>query len=711
MKNKLKYLICLLALILLSACGGVVKTDMSFDDSFSGSRVMTYTISNADYTSYVQKDLATVESTLKELCPPDIEITSLNQDENNIVATFTINFTSKDEYEEKIGNILKAVGSDIIPKVTFLRSNTAFAKGVAYQENFGSDDLLKWMSDGIIQNNYITSSYETYIFSSDYISLHINGDEYAKDSTMSIIDVNSAKYLPINSVDFNTVINKDSTVDRTIEVNIPDSTYKEAKDDIDQFMSKRVGNIGSGKWVEKDGSHIFTIEGKALSLDDCKQMTENFTGKKEDQEFPVEDESATIEPHESTASTEPSDSTESTEPSDSSAQDESTSEAESKKADSKKDKSKKDKSKKSDESTDASESDSKDDEAKGDIDDTLDRKHLFSKNIFISENINLEDYISNSDNAVRFNYYVNPQNNYGGDVIDAAGMEQNLSMASFDSDKNELLFSGNSSLFDISMDVNIVPTVSKYKHIVTISPTGKIKRNITVVFKDSFTDEDTKTLEDNLKKAFADTKIKVGKLALKGKDLEVKITSVGTLDEDVKMWEKATDYDRNSADLDIDKKGYLADKQKIRFTDDFTPEIFTLGTIGSYEYRVKGIGKPSSRGDYFGGGFDDVTAKFKGNDFVVKGDNVAATHISFPDFTSVRTNYFRYLIFAAAALIAILILVIVVIVLIKKSKKKKAQAGESTQVDTGNKTVFCPHCGAKNNQGDKFCSSCGKEIT
>ena len=284
-------------------------------------------------------------------------------------------------------------------------------------------------------------------------------------------------------------------------------------------------------------------------------------------------------------------------------------------------------------------------------------------------------------------------------------------MASFDSDKNELLFSGNSSLFDISMDVNIVPTVSKYKHIVTISPTGKIKRNITVVFKDSFTDEDIKTLEDNLKKAFADTKIKVGKLALKGKDLEVKITSVGTLDEDVKMWEKATDYDRNSADLDIDKKGYLADKQKIRFTDDFTPEIFTLGTIGSYEYRVKGIGKPLARGDYFGGGFDDVTARFKGNDFVVKGDNVAATHISFPDFTSVRTNYFRYLIFSAAALIVIFILVIVVIVSIKKSKKKKAQAGGSTQIDTGNKTVFCPHCGAKNNQGDKFCSSCGKEIT
>ena len=50
MKNKLKYLICILAFLLLTACGGVVKTDMNFDDSFAGSRVMTYTISNSDYT-------------------------------------------------------------------------------------------------------------------------------------------------------------------------------------------------------------------------------------------------------------------------------------------------------------------------------------------------------------------------------------------------------------------------------------------------------------------------------------------------------------------------------------------------------------------------------------------------------------------------------------------------------------------------------------
>ena len=696
MKNKLKYLICLLAFVFLSACGGVVKTDMSFDDSFSGSRIITYTISNADYTSYVQKDLATVEATLKSLCPPDIEITSVNQDNSNIVAVFTINFTSKDEYEEKIGNILKAVGSDIVPKVTFLRSDTAFAKGVAYQENFGSDDLLKWMSDGIMKNNYITSSYETYIFSSDYISLHINGDEYAKDSEMSIIDVNSAKYLPLDSVDFNTTVNKDSTIDRSIAVNIPDSTYNQAKDDIEQFMSKRVGNIGSGSWTQKDGLHIFTVEGKGLSLDECKQMTETFTGKKEVSGLPVEKESTAAD---------------STSESDSTAQTESTSETESKKEESKKEESKKDKSEKADESTDTSETDVKSSESADDIDDNLDRKHLFSKNVFLNENLNLEEYISNSDNAVRLNYYVNPQNNYGGDVVDASGTEQDIALASGSGDSNELLFTGNSSAFDISLDVNIVPTVSKYKHIVKISPTGKIKRDITVVFKDSFTDADIKTLEENLKKAFADTKIKVGKLALKGKDLEVKITSTGSLDEDIKMWQTATEYSRINSDLQIDKKGYFASKQKLSFIDDFTPEIFTLGTIDSYEYIVKGVGKPLAKGDYFGGSFDNAEAKFKGNDFVVKGNNVAASHISFPEFTSVRTNYYIYIVFVVAALVLILIFIIVIIVLIKKSKKNKAQTGEGGQAGISETSAFCPHCGAKNKAGAKFCASCGKEIT
>ena len=90
MKNKLKYLICLLAFVFLTACGGVVNTDLSFNDSFSGSRVMTYTISNSDYTSYVQKDLDTVENTLRGLCPEDIEITSFTQNDTNIVAVFTI---------------------------------------------------------------------------------------------------------------------------------------------------------------------------------------------------------------------------------------------------------------------------------------------------------------------------------------------------------------------------------------------------------------------------------------------------------------------------------------------------------------------------------------------------------------------------------------------------------------------------------------------
>lgn len=705
MKNKLKYLICILAFLLLTACGGVVKTDMNFDDSFAGSRVMTYTISNSDYTSYVQKDFATVAATLKALCPEDIEITSVTQDDSNIVAVFTINFSSKDDYEKKVGNILKAVGSDIEPKVTLLRSNTAFAKGVAFQENFGSDDLLKWMHDGIMNNNYITSSYEIYIFSSSQVNLTIAGEEFEKDANMSIIDVNTTKYLPINGVEFNTVINKDGSIDRSIAIDIPNTSYDQAKDDIDKFMAERSGEVGTGTWSEANNSHIFTVEGKALSADDCKKMTEKFTGKSLDN-------------------------TTGSAAKDTQVSEDTQVESESK------------------------ESNEGSTEATSDTSDAVDKRHLFSKNYTLNEYINLEDYISNYNNAVSFDYYVNPENNYEGTITDGTGYSSTVLRSAMSGDANTLLYSGYSSTFDIKLDVNILPNVSKYKHIVEITPTGKIKRDITVVFSESFNEDDVKSLEEKLKSVLSDSKIKLDKVSLNGKDLEVKISSFGTIEEDAKMWEETTGYTGSISSLDVDKKGLFVTKQRISFMDDFNPEIFTSGNVDSYEYIVKNAGKPVDKDLYLAGSFENAEAKFKGNDFIVKGENVMMSNYSSPFFVSVRTNFTIYIIFAAVALVFILIITILLLILFNKSKKNKnnvvvADAPVNTTSNTvsikkddvkeavvADKTpentqdtevvneeeaedvsgakpsdkVFCSNCGQENNAGDKFCSSCGKEI-
>ena len=705
MKNKLKYLICILAFLLLTACGGVVKTDMNFDDSFAGSRVMTYTISNSDYTSYVQKDFATVAATLKALCPEDIEITSVTQDDSNIVAVFTINFSSKDDYEKKVGNILKAVGSDIEPKVTLLRSNTAFAKGVAFQENFGTEDLLKWMRDGMMNNEYITSSYEIYIFSTSQVSLSISGEEYEKDANMSIIDVNTTKYLPINGIEFNTVINKDGSIDRSIAIDIPNTSYDQAKDDIDKFMAERSGEVGTGTWSEANNSHIFTVEGKALSADDCKKMTEKFTGKSLD-------------------------STTGSAAKDTQVSEETQVESESKES--------------TEEST----------EAASDTSDAVDKRHLFSKNYTLNEYINLEDYISNYNNAVSFDYYVNPENNYEGTITDGTGYSSTVLRSAMSGDANTLLYSGYSSTFDIKLDVNILPNVSKYKHIVEITPTGKIKRDITVVFSESFNEDDAKSLEEKIKSVLSDSKIKLDKVSLNGKDLEVKISSSGTIEEDAKMWEETTGYTRSISSLDVDKKGLFVTKKRISFMDDFNPEIFTSGNVDSYEYIVKNAGKPVDKDLYLAGSFENAEAKFKGNDFIVKGENVMMSNYSSPFFVSVRTNVTIYIIFAAVALVFILIIAILLLILFNKSKKNKnnvvvADAPVNTTSNTvsikkddvkeavvADKTpentqdtevvneekaedlsgakpsdkVFCSNCGQENNAGDKFCSSCGKEI-
>ena len=700
MKNKLKYLICILAFLLLTACGGVVKTDMNFDDSFAGSRVMTYTISNSDYTSYVQKDFATVAATLKALCPEDIEITSVTQDDSNIVAVFTINFSSKDDYEKKVGNILKAVGSDIEPKVTLLRSNTAFAKGVAFQENFGTEDLLKWMRDGMMNNEYITSSYEIYIFSTSQVSLNIAGEEYEKDANMSIIDVNTTKYLPINGIEFNTVINKDGSIDRSIAIDIPNTSYDQAKDDIDKFMAERSGEVGTGTWSEANNSHIFTIEGKALSADDCKKMTEKFTGKSLD-------------------------STTGSVAKDTQVSEETQVESESKES--------------TEEST----------EATSDTSDAVDKRHLFSKNYTLNEYINLEDYISNYNNAVSFDYYVNPENNYEGTITDGTGYSSTVLRSAISGDANTLLYSGYSSTFDIKLDVNILPNVSKYKHIVEITPTGKIKRDITVVFSESFNEDDAKSLEEKLKSVLSDSKIKLDKVSLNGKDLEVKISSSGTIEEDAKMWEETTGYTGSISSLDVDKKGLFVTKQRISFMDDFNPEIFTSGNVDSYEYIVKNAGKPVDKDLYLAGSFENAEAKFKGNDFIVKGENVMMSNYSSPFFVSVRTNFTIYIIFAAVAFVFILIIAILLLILFNKSKKnkndvkvadapvnttsntvsikkddvKEAVVADKTPENTQDtevvnetkdevklNTVVCDSCGNECPETSSFCTKCGHSL-
>lgn len=700
MKNKLKYLICILAFLLLTACGGVVKTDMNFDDSFAGSRVMTYTISNSDYTSYVQKDFATVAATLKALCPEDIEITSVTQDDSNIVAVFTINFSSKDDYEKKVGNILKAVGSDIEPKVTLLRSNTAFAKGVAFQENFGTEDLLKWMRDGMMNNEYITSSYEIYIFSTSQVSLSISGEEYEKDANMSIIDVNTTKYLPINGIEFNTVINKDGSIDRSIAIDIPNTSYDQAKDDIDKFMAERSGEVGTGTWSEANNSHIFTVEGKALSADDCKKMTEKFTGKSLD-------------------------STTGSAAKDTQVSEDTQAESESKES--------------NEEST----------EAASDTSDAVDKRHLFSKNYTLNEYINLEDYISNYNNAVSFDYYVNPENNYEGTITDGTGYSSTVLRSAISGDANTLLYSGYSSTFDIKLDVNILPNVSKYKHIVEITPTGKIKRDITVVFSESFNEDDVKSLEEKLKSVLSDSKIKLDKVSLNGKDLEVKISSSGTIEEDAKMWEETTGYTGSISSLDVDKKGLFVTKQRISFMDDFNPEIFTSGNVDSYEYIVKNAGKPVDKDLYLAGSFENAEAKFKGNDFIVKGENVMMSNYSSPFFVSVRTNFTIYIIFAAVAFVFILIIAILLLILFNKSKKnkndvvvadapvnttsntvsikkddvKEAVVADKTPENTQDtevvnetkyevklNTVVCDSCGNECPETSSFCTKCGHSL-
>lgn len=646
---KFKYLICIIAFLFLTACGGTVRTDMSFNDSFSGSRIMTYTVANQDFTSYVSGDLNTIQSTLSSLCPEEIEITSVKQDDSNITAVLTLNFDSLEDYKKKVNNILEKEGIDTVPEVVFLKPDSVFARGVAYQENFSTKDLLNWMYNGIVDNNYVTSSYISYIFAAGYSSVTFNGTKYEADGYMDIIDVNSVEYLRINGVNFSTVINKNGTLDRTITVSIPDSTYKEAENDIKRFLKERGEGASDSEWSEDNGDHIFTMIGRDMSPKECMEMTDLFTGTPGDRSLAF----------------------------------------------------------------------SENKKIKGDSQEKTEeeRRKLFYKDYSLKESINLYDYISNSDNAVNFSYKMNSENSYSGNVTDAEGYQRQIETRSQNDEEEIEVFSGYSYSFDVNLDVTVSPKVAKYKHVVNITPTGNIKRNITVVYNNSFNADEASTLEAKLRDAYADTNIKLDKISLNGENPEIKISSNANMEDDIRMWEEVSGYTRSYSSLGMDKKGFMPRRQIIYFNEYFNPEIFTSTSIDSYEYIVKNIGKPVSD-EYYenlnaGSFINGASGDFKGNDFIVKGENVSVYDYDGVMLATVRTNNSAYLIYVLFVLTILFLLFRIIVTFapgLTINKVQNRDINPAANTASQAEAVFCPHCGAKNGKNDKFCLSCGKEI-
>lgn len=237
--RKAKYLLLIavltLTLIVLSGCGANVSTAMDLDTAnggFSGSRVITLLIKNDDL-QYVTDGLNGLETVLKASLPTDLTYAISAPSETQSQITFTLSFTSLDDYKTKVDNLLKAdVNNEIVPEITFNKFDTMFRKELTFKENFDSSDLLKWYFNALETAAIISES------SSNWYEMG-NNTLVVDDTELSVYghdyDYSQKTEYYLDDCDVRTVMNPDGTFDRTITFQAYESTLEDLAEVTDDF--------------------------------------------------------------------------------------------------------------------------------------------------------------------------------------------------------------------------------------------------------------------------------------------------------------------------------------------------------------------------------------------------------------------------------------------------------------------------------------------
>ncbi|MBF4619175.1 hypothetical protein ITJ44_13940 [Clavibacter sp. VKM Ac-2873] len=140
----------------LSACGAVIDTTMTVDAGGSGSRQMTVTLSQQDLAK-ASGGSAAIDASVRRHLPSPLAYSGITgTDSGGITATFTLPFSSPEDYAGKVGTLLSTRTGSSAPR--FAVTDSALVRGIDLQESFTSSDLLGWMFSGLIADGVVDGS-------------------------------------------------------------------------------------------------------------------------------------------------------------------------------------------------------------------------------------------------------------------------------------------------------------------------------------------------------------------------------------------------------------------------------------------------------------------------------------------------------------------------------------------------------------------------
>ena len=176
-----------IAALILSACGAKIETQLGLESTEKGTRTMQVSFNLKDNKDKIKGGSEALDASIRKHLPSGLEYGGIQSEGDKARATFTIPFSSVDEYRTKVASILKAAGSDIDPQISIINSEQGLVQGIQVKENFTSKNLLGWVPEALVVDGVVSSSDKNNVFTSDGDTTVKLGDKTVKNSGGSTI--------------------------------------------------------------------------------------------------------------------------------------------------------------------------------------------------------------------------------------------------------------------------------------------------------------------------------------------------------------------------------------------------------------------------------------------------------------------------------------------------------------------------------------------
>ncbi len=176
------------AALILSACGAKIDTQLGLESAEKGTRTMLVSFDMKDNKDKVKGGVEAIDASIRKHLPEGMEYAGIQTDGDKARATFTIPFSSVDEYRTKVASILKAAGSSTTPQINIVNSEQGLVQGIQVEENFSSKDLLSWLPEALVVDGVIETSRKNSVFNSSNNETTVKfGEKEVKNSGGSTI--------------------------------------------------------------------------------------------------------------------------------------------------------------------------------------------------------------------------------------------------------------------------------------------------------------------------------------------------------------------------------------------------------------------------------------------------------------------------------------------------------------------------------------------